>query len=260
MIHIYDGNNVRFRAMTTQKLPGQDRLSLRQEFEKFSLPTPDTHIWCWDGLGHNKRRQEIYPLYKAQREPMAEDLFSQIRLFKELLTHSLAYQMEIPEWEGDDIVGALARYYAGRGCAVVCYSNDLDYLQLEANPNITINGIGKRPVEPRWVCLYKTLVGDSSDNIKGIPGFGDGAWKTLEDYWPDIERCIQTSNHTELTRIPFTKTVQRWIADIENLKLLRSMLTITHLFPVPQDVLNEHMIAGVPNRSEADALLGKYFL
>jgi 5'-3' exonuclease len=260
VIHIYDGNNVRLRAMTTTHLPGEQRLSLRQEYEKFQTVTADTHIWCWDGLHHNQRRKDIYPLYKGQREPMAEDMFSQIRLFKEILTHTRVFQVEIPDWEGDDVVGALARYYAGSGFQVTCHSNDLDYLQLETNPNIQINGIGKKPAEPRWVCLYKTLVGDSSDNIKGIPGFGDGAWTKLEDYWPDIERCIQTSNHAELTRIPFTKAVQAWIADIENLTLLRNMLTITHLFPIPFETLNEHIKQGVPNREEAQALLGKYFL
>src|SRR3546814_16275029 len=74
VIHIYDGNNVRLRAMTTPALPGQKRLSLRQEYQRTQT---GTHIWVWDGVRHTDRRKAIYPAYKTQREPMEGDHLSQ---------------------------------------------------------------------------------------------------------------------------------------------------------------------------------------
>src|SRR3546814_9850279 len=111
---------------------------------------------------------------------MAEDHFAQIRLFRELLTLSPAQQFCVDEWEADDVVATLARKLAARGVSVTCHSNDMDYLQLEANPLITINGIQKREVQPRWVPLYKALRGDNSDNISGIPGLGPKTWEQAE--------------------------------------------------------------------------------
>src|SRR3546814_2455483 len=103
---------------------------------------------------------------------MAEDHFAQIRLVRELVTLSPAQQFCVDEWEADNVVAILARKLAARGVSVTCHSNVMDYLQLEGNPLITINGIQKREVQPRWVPLYKALRGDNSDNISGIPGFG----------------------------------------------------------------------------------------
>src|SRR3546814_16761889 len=83
---------------------------------------------------------------------MAEDHFAQIRLFRELLTLSPAQQFCVDEWEADDVVATLARKLAARGVSVTCHSNDMDYLQLEANPLITINGIQKREEIGRASC------------------------------------------------------------------------------------------------------------
>src|SRR3546814_6748469 len=101
--------------MTTPALPGQKRLSLRQEYQRTQT---GTHIWVWDGVRHNDRRKAIYPEYKAKREPMAEDHFAQIRLFRELLTLSPAQQFCVDEWEADDVVATLARKLAARGVSV----------------------------------------------------------------------------------------------------------------------------------------------
>src|SRR3546814_21116188 len=101
--------------MTTPALPGQKRLSLRQEYQRTQT---GTHIWVWDGVRHNDRRKAIYPEYKAKREPMAEDHFAQIRLFRELLTLSPAQQFCVDEWEADDVVATLARELAARGVSV----------------------------------------------------------------------------------------------------------------------------------------------
>lgn len=254
MIHIYDGNNVRLRAMTTPKLPGQQRLSLRQEYERMQT---GSHIWCWDGPKHNDRRKAIYPEYKAKREPMAEDHFKQIKLFRELLTHAPVQQVMVDGWEADDVVGTLARKFAGKGLAVTCYSNDLDYLQLESHPLIKINGIRTREVEPRWIQLYKALRGDSSDNISGIPGFGPKTWEQCRPFWPDMEAGIKSGVFPD---IPLPSRVVAWLNTPGNMQQLQNMLLITHMFEVPDDELSAGCTTGVADPVAANALLARYFL
>src|SRR3546814_2887745 len=83
----------------------------------------------------------------------------------------------------------------------------MDYLQLEANPLITINGIQKREVQPRWVPLYKALRGDNSDNISGIPGFGPKTWEQAEPYWPDLEAAIKLGSLHAFEHIPLPSRV-----------------------------------------------------
>lgn len=252
MINIYDGFNVRMRAMTRPTFPGETRLSLRQEFER--MFNGGTHIWVWDGRGHNERRRKIFPPYKAQREPMAEDMFAQIRLFREILAHTPAIQITCEGWEADDVAGTLARIYANKGLSVVCHSNDLDWTQLETNPLICINGVQKRPAEPRWIPLYKALVGDPSDNIPGIAGFGPKTWNDLAAHWQTIEDAIRHNGTFE--GIPLPKRLQnlRVTEDLQN------ALLITHIFNVPEDEINAGIQIGRPNRDAAELILGQYFL
>lgn len=256
-IHLYDGFNVRLRAMTKPQLPGQRRLSLRQECEKANI---GANIWVWDGADHNDRRKKIYPAYKAKREPIAEDHLSQIRLFRQVLTHTSATQFEVGGWEADDVIATLARRYAARGCSVVCHTSDLDYLQLEANPLINIDGIRTREVSPRWIPLYKALKGDSSDNIKGVPGFGPKTWSDLEPYWPDLEAGIKLGSPHAFEHIPMPPRVRSWFVDKSNIELVQQMMLITHLFEVPEDELSAGVIVGTNNPAAADALLKRYFL
>lgn len=260
-IHLYDGNNVRLRAMTKPQLANAGRLSLRQEFERFLNPDPsETHIWCWDGRNHNQRRLDIFPGYKVGREPMSEDHFSQIKLFREILTHTAATQFDCEGWEADDVVATLARHNAARGKRVVCHSNDMDYVQLEANPNITVNGVQNRPCPPRWICLYKAMRGDSSDRIPGIPGFGPKSWDNVQPYLDQIEDGIRFINPKAFEGLPFTPRVRTWLQDEANINQLRSYLLITHMFTVPEEELLKGVIRGSPNRAAGEALLDRYFL
>lgn len=259
MIHLFDANNVRLRAMTKPQMSGQKRLSLRQTYIQMISGT-DKHIWCWDGKGHNQRRIDIYPDYKQNREPMSEDHFSQIRLFKELLTHSSATQINCVGWEADDVVATLARKFATNGETVLCHSNDLDYFQLEANPRITINGIQKRPCEANQICLFKALCGDSSDNISGIPGFGPKAWEKILPHLDAIIDGICKANPHAFASLPFTPRVRTWLQDADNLQLLQNMFLITHMFTVPDDDLSNGVTVGVVDTDKAEALLSRYFL
>ncbi len=268
MIHLYDGNNVMLRAAHKPQLGAQRPLSMRMRYEHACAQPAGSQLWCWDGRDHNAMRQAIYPRYKTNREPQAENIFAQIKLWKDLLKLSPATQITVENWEADDVIGTLARQFAAKGIACTIHTNDMDYAQLDHLPTVTLNGVNTKGVPPRWVCLYKAMVGDNSDYIAGIPGFGDsvkdgvrtGAWTKIQDHLPQIERAIVQGNPAGFLELPFTKAVAAWLAVQENIDTLQAMLTITHFFNVPDDELSGGICVGELNRAAATELLGKFFL
>ena len=260
MIDIYDGNNVMRRAMERHLLPMARPMTIRQRYEQMCAAQPGTQIWVWDGYQHNERRREVYPPYKMNREPAAEDIYAQIKLWKELLAMTPATQVTVQGWEADDVISTLARKFARRGISVRIHSNDMDYAQLLRLPNVTLVGVDTKGVEGRWVALYKALVGDKSDNIAGIPGFGPKRWLELQDHWPQIERAIVQGNVGGFDGIPFKPAVAAWLADASNIKLLQAMLFVTHFDDVPDDELEGGVKEGSINRLAANARMTEFFL
>lgn len=258
MIHLYDGNNIMRRQFTETTWGKTESMSLRMRYEHACAQPPGTQIWCWDGFKHNERRREIYPLYKTNRSATPEDIFAQIKLFRDAMKHSLAIQIEVAGWEADDVIGTLVRRFAKQGTATTVHTNDMDYGQIAHL--CTLNGVNMKGVEPRRIALYKALCGDASDNIKGIPGFGPGRWLAVEEHWDDILKAIITGVPEAFVDIPFKPAVKAWLASQENVDTLRAMLTVTHFDNVPDDELEGGIHHGVLNRPAAHALLGKFFL
>lgn len=250
MMNLIDGNNVMRRSMEKEQL--SPIMSLRQRYET----TTAADIWVWDGRKHNDRRRAIYPPYKMNRSPIAEDIFAQIGLWRDVLRHSTATQIEVYGWEADDVISTLAR----RGAPAMIHSNDMDYAQLGHLQNVTLNGVNTKGVPGRWVPLYKAMVGDNSDNIAGIPGFGPKRWVELEDYWPQIERAIVAGTSAGFMGLPFKPAVLAWLMDEANVRLLRAMLTVTHFENVPYDEIEGGIVMGDYNRQAAHDMLRRYFL
>lgn len=144
-------------------------------------------IFCvFDGYNSRKKRKEIYPEYKAKRKPADQSIYDGMKFFKELLKHAPqnVRTIEVPEYEADDVIANICCNMCQPEDKIDVISTDRDLTQLRKLPNV---GTLKEPlVEPKWVKTYKTLVGDPSDNIKGILGFGDSAWNKLSDYAKDF--------------------------------------------------------------------------
>lgn len=254
MIHLFDGMNVMRRRL--ERFSNSPPMTLRMLYEA----QKPGHIWAWDGYRHNERRQAIYPNYKAGRPKAAEDVYAQVRLFRDVLKHSPAIQFDVEGWEADDIISTLTRKYVRRGVPVTIHSNDMDYGQLAHLPGVTLNGVDMKGVPGRWVPLYKAMRGDTSDKIDGIPGFGPGRWLEMEPHWPAIEQAIRIGTPAAFDGLPFKPGVRAWLTSQENVDLLRAMLTITHFEDVPDDELEGGMIEGVHNRVMAHQILSEYFL
>ena len=160
---------------------------------------PDYVCVAWDKPKTNiRKRREMYPEYKAGRKAAPPDFYAQIPLLHELL-QALSWPLyELDDYEADDIMGSLARKAEGEGLETCLISSDLDMLQCLA-PNTHMYALKKgfsniemfRPEEfeakyglrvDQFLDL-KSIKGDSSDNIPGVPGIGEkGAVKLLQQY------------------------------------------------------------------------------
>ena len=139
-------------------------------------------------------RNDLYDQYKAHRPPMPEDLRVQIKPLHELIRNmGLPLIMESGV-EADDVLGALAQFAEKHGFKVIISTGDKDMAQLVteniilentmSNTRMDIQGvIDKFGVKPEQIIDYLALMGDSSDNIPGIPKVGPKtAAKWLEEY------------------------------------------------------------------------------
>ena len=135
------------------------------------------------------KRHELYSEYKANRHGMPNELAEQMPLIKEILNAMNIDIVEKEGFEGDDIIGTLAKYGEKNNLQVVILSGDRDTFQLASN-KITIRiprtKAGKTEtedydrkkiieeygIEPKSLIEVKGLQGDSSDNIPGVPGVG----------------------------------------------------------------------------------------
>ena len=141
-------------------------------------------------------RHEQYALYKAQRKPMPEELVVQMPLLKQTLDHMGIRRLELAGWEADDLLGTVAKRCEAAGWACEIVTGDKDSLQLitdtthvchvktrmgqtetiEYTPEVFRAEYGFDPIH---MIDLKALMGDSSDNIPGVPGIGEKTAKDL---------------------------------------------------------------------------------
>ena len=176
-------------------------------------------------------RNDLYDQYKAHRPPMPDDLRVQIEPLHHLIrAMGLPLIME-PDVEADDVLGALAQRAAQHGFKVIISTGDKDMAQLVtdhivlentmSNSRMDIQGvIDKFGVKPEQIIDYLALIGDSSDNIPGVPKVGPKtAAKWLEQYIT-LENLI--ANADKITG----KIGENLRASLEQLSLAKQLTTI----------------------------------
>lgn len=155
--------------------------------------TPDLCAVAWDGPERTARHEE-YAAYKANRPPMADDLASQLADIREALQSYRIPILELPGFEADDVIGTLSTKAAAAGFDVVIVTADKDMLQL-VGPRVRVFHTGKEQfldeagvetffgVKPGQVADVLALMGDSVDNVPGVPGVGQvTAKKWITEY------------------------------------------------------------------------------
>ena len=150
---------------------------------------PDYVAVAWDKPRTNiRRRLEIYDKYKANRKPAPPDFYAQTPLLHELLEAFGWPLYELDDYEADDIMGTLSTQANARGIHTVMISSDLDMLQVvDSDTELYALKKGLANLEkfdvPAFESKYglkvaqfldlKSLKGDASDNIPGVPGIGE---------------------------------------------------------------------------------------
>ena len=141
-------------------------------------------------------RHEQYALYKAQRKPMPEELAVQMPLLKQTLDYMGVRRLELAGWEADDLLGTVARRCEAAGWTCDVVTGDKDSLQLITDTTHVFNvktRMGQTDTieytperfreeygfDPIRMIDLKALMGDSSDNIPGVPGIGEKTAKDL---------------------------------------------------------------------------------
>ena len=160
---------------------------------------PDKVVVAWDSKTSVSKRRAIYPDYKAGRVKPGDDFYAQIPYLKELILNLGWNFVEIDDYEADDIIGTLSLHADNAGdWETYIISSDLDMLQIvDENTHMwrilkgfsNIEQINVKEVEEKYGIKksqfldLKSLKGDSSDNIPGVPGIGEKtAVKLLNDY------------------------------------------------------------------------------
>ena len=162
-------------------------------------------------------RHEMFKDYKGTRKPMMEELREQVPVIKELLQKMNITTVELPGYEADDVIGTLSKKGEKAGMKVDVISGDRDLLQL-ASDHITIcipktkkgqttveeyNTEGVRKlykVTPTEFIDVKALMGDSSDNIPGVPGIGEKGATAIISQFGSIENAYDHADEISNTR------------------------------------------------------------
>jgi DNA polymerase-1 len=166
---------------------------------------PEYIVAAWDGPTPTFRH-DADASYKATRRPMPDDLRPQVGRVRALLDAFRIPVVEVPGFEADDVVGALATQGAAQGVDVVILTLDNDMVQLIDGP---VRVQMYRPYQrdyvmydeaavrdrwgfgPRQIVDYKALVGDVSDNIPGVKGIGEKGALALIQQWGSVEAMLE---------------------------------------------------------------------
>jgi DNA polymerase-1 len=172
---------------------------------------PEYWVLAWDGPGPTFRDLE-YPQYKATRPPMPEDLLKQMEPIQELAAALGLPLAEIPGAEADDVMATLARRGAESGMEVALVTSDKDMLQLVGGPIRALMPQGKGEeatwvdaaaveekwgVEPARMRDVLALMGDSVDNIPGVPGVGEKTAVQLIKRFGSLEELYRRLDEVE---------------------------------------------------------------
>ena len=205
---------------------------------------PDGVVVAFD-KGKPRVRMEMLPQYKAQRPPMDPDLHAQFPMIKELLTALNVPILQSEGWEGDDILGTMARLGEEAGCDMLLVTGDRDMYQLvteHVNVVSTRKGLSDvaimtpesvddlyHGITPALVPDFYGLKGDTSDNIPGIPGIGPKKASALIAQYGNLDEVIAHADEVK------GKMGENLRAHIDDALLSRKVATIRTDAPVELD-------------------------
>jgi DNA polymerase I len=198
-----------------------------------------THIAVIFDAGRTTFRNRLYEDYKAHRPPPPDDLVPQFALVREATDAFCVPAVELADWEADDLIAAYAREAEQAGGQVTIVSSDKDLMQLIRPGVEMLDPIKQKPIGPAEVMErfgvapekmvdVQALIGDSTDNVPGIPGIGPKRAAELVNEFGDLEGVLAAA-----AGMKPGKRRDSLIEHAASARLSRELVTLRDDTPVP---------------------------
>jgi DNA polymerase I len=205
-----------------------------------------THIAVIFDAGRVTFRNRLYDAYKAQRPPAPDDLIPQFALVREATAAFGVPSIELDDWEADDLIAAYALAAVESGGQVTIVSSDKDLMQLIRPGVEMLDPIKQKPIGPAEVMEkfgvtpdkmieVQALIGDSTDNVPGVPGIGPKGAAQLINEFGNVEAVLAAA--------PAMKPSKRrdtLIEHAEKARISRELVTLRADAPMPLPVDQLH--------------------
>ncbi len=219
--------------------------------------TPSHIVVAFDSRGP-VFRHEIYEDYKANRPPMPEDLAQQIPYIKSFVAGSRIPAIEREGVEADDIIASAARHLSKQGCQVVIVSGDKDLLQLVDQQVVMWEPMNNKlydatavhekfKVDVENLLDFFALVGDSSDNVPGVPGVGPKTAEKLINEYGSLDGVYE-----RLEEMKKSKMKERLAENREAAYLSKDLIRLKTDVDIPANITDYKL--GDPDEQELQTL------
>ncbi len=271
---IFDGNSIlnrAFYAIRTLTAPNGQPTNgifgfLKLYHKYFQLSAPDLVAVAFD-LREKTFRHKMYADYKAQRKGMPEELALQVEPLKTILRAMNVKILELAGYEADDIIGTVSRYCVEQGWECDIVSGDRDDFQLAEDGvrilmPVTRAGASEMEIydhaairekfglEPAQLIDVKAIQGDTSDNIKGVPGIGekgaleliraygslDEVYAHLEEIKPALKTKLENGKDSAYLSYDLAKICREVPVDLKEEELRVAEMNAAALVPMLQEL------------------------
>lgn len=220
-------------SMTSPKgLPSNAVFGFTRDLFNLLQTQRPTHWLCAMDSPGPGTREALYPKYKANRTEMPEDLRPQIEMVQQVMDGFGIPKLRCDGWEADDVIATLTRQAVERGFDVRIVTNDKDARQL-LGPHVRIYNVRKNTwldeadlkadwgVRPDQVIDFQSLVGDSVDNVPGVPLVGPKKATALLDQFGSLDNVLANADMVKGDKL---KSNLKEFADLA--RLSRTLVTL----------------------------------
>jgi DNA polymerase I len=250
---LIDGSGFIFRAyhalppMTNPKgTPVNAVFGFSNMLAKLLREQVGTHIAVIFDAGRATFRNRLYQDYKAHRPPPPDDLLPQFELVRQATEAFGVPSIELVDWEADDLLAAYAKAVTDAGGQVTIVSSDKDLMQLIRPGVEMLDPIKQKPIGPAEVMEkfgvtpdkmidVQALIGDTTDNVPGVPGIGPKNAAQLINEFGDLDSVLAGA-----PAMKPSKRRDNLIEHAENARLSRELVTLRTDTPMPQPVDQLH--------------------
>ncbi len=229
-------------SMTSPKgLPANAVFGFTRDLFNFLKQHKPTHWVCAMDSPGDGVRNEIYPEYKANRTEMPDDLRPQIEMVQRVMAGFGIPTIGLPGWEADDVIATLTRLAVERGWEVRIVTNDKDARQL-LGPRVKLFNVRKNTwyeasdlkidwgVRPDQVIDFQSLVGDSVDNVPGVPFVGPKKATVLLEQFGTLDDVLANADNVAGDKL---KSNLKEFAHLAHLS--RELVTLNQHLPLDLD-------------------------